>query len=270
MTNKPALMRSSKYALSHCVRIHTGQDDAAYRCISWGPDPEGVNGVFLGKDVPLQVRRGTGHRAAVLCCAVACRALWCWHVGPPVLRHAVDCCLSPRACVGTDTDALRLPPRPSHAPQAGIMLEAVIKAITPKIMSWGQYAEAAYFMYQKKVMKNPAYKRYVPDYTKCVEHFALHAGGYAVLKGIQQGMNLPVEAVLPSFASLRDMGNTSSSTTWYTMGYLESQDMVKKGHRIMQVGAGGGMKGGVNIWTALQDNHYVHPCWMHVAGRPYT
>jgi 3-ketoacyl-CoA synthase len=58
-----------------------------------------------------------------------------------------------------------------------------------------------------------------------------------VLKGIQQGMNLPVEAVLPSYASLRDMGNTSSSTTWYTMAYLETQDMVKKGHRIMQVRA---------------------------------
>jgi hypothetical protein len=60
--------------------------------------------------------------------------------------------------------------------QAGIMLEAVIKAITPKIMTWGQYAEAAYFMYQKKVLKNPSYKRYMPDYTKCMQHFALHAG----------------------------------------------------------------------------------------------
>jgi hypothetical protein len=60
--------------------------------------------------------------------------------------------------------------------QAGIMLEAVIKTITPKIMTWGQYAEAAYFMYQKRVLKNPSYKRYVPDYTKCADHFALHAG----------------------------------------------------------------------------------------------
>jgi len=56
------------------------------------------------------------------------------------------------------------------------MLEAVIKAITPKIMTWSQYAEAAWFMYQKKVMKNPSYKRYMPDYTKCMDHFALHAG----------------------------------------------------------------------------------------------
>lgn len=31
MTNKPALIRQSKYQLMHSVRIHTGQDDAAYR-----------------------------------------------------------------------------------------------------------------------------------------------------------------------------------------------------------------------------------------------
>lgn len=60
------------------------------------------------------------------------------------------------------------------------MLEAVIKAITPKIMTWSQYAEAAWFMYQKKVMKNPAYKRYMPDYTKCMDHFALHAGEHVL------------------------------------------------------------------------------------------
>lgn len=39
---------------------------------------------------------------------------------------------------------------------------------------------------------------------------------------------------------------------------------------VLQVGAGGGMKGGVNIWKALRDNHYVHSCWMHCAGKPYT
>jgi 3-ketoacyl-CoA synthase len=32
MTNKPALIKQSKYQLTHSVRIHTGQDDAAYRC----------------------------------------------------------------------------------------------------------------------------------------------------------------------------------------------------------------------------------------------
>jgi len=205
--NKPSMVKRSKYQLMHSVRVHTGQDDTAYNCISWGPDQDGINGVYLGKDVPVQ---------------------------------------------------------------AGIMLEAVIKLITPKIMTWSQYAEAAYFMYNKKVLQNANYKRYVPDYTKCVDHFALHAGGYAVLKGIQKGMNLPTEAMLPSFASLRDYGNTSSSTTWYTMSYLESIGAVKKNEQIMQVGAGGGMKGGVNIWRALKDIDCEHPAWAHLNGRAYT
>lgn len=80
-----------------------------------------------------------------------------------------------------------------------------------------------------------------------------------MLKGIQKGMNLPVEAVLPSFASLRDMGNTSSSTTWYTMGYLETQGMVKKGHRIMQVDwncPGGDEAGrGCTLWQEGMAHH---------------
>ena len=54
MTNKPGLYSRCKYELHSSTRVHTGQDDAAYRCISWGPDEEGYNGVYLGKDVPVQ------------------------------------------------------------------------------------------------------------------------------------------------------------------------------------------------------------------------
>jgi hypothetical protein len=56
-----------------------------------------------------------------------------------------------------------------------------------------------------------------------------------VLKGIQKGMDLPVEAVLPSFAALRDYGNTSCSTTWYSMAYMETCGKVTKGQTLMQV-----------------------------------
>lgn len=57
-----------------------------------------------------------------------------------------------------------------------------------------------------------------------------------MLKGIQQGLSLPAGKMLPSFAALRDYGNTSCSTTWYVLAYMESCDKVAKGHRIMQVG----------------------------------
>ena len=206
-TNKPHMRHAAKYALEHSVRVHTGQADAAFRCINWGPDADGINGVYLGKDVPQQ---------------------------------------------------------------AGKMLEAVIKAVTPKIMTWSQWLQAASVVFQRKTLGWKSVPYFVPDYTSCCDHFALHAGGYAVLKGIMAGMNLPVSAVMPSFAALRDYGNTSSSTTWYTMAYLESQALVKRGHRVMQVGAGGGMKGGVNVYRALRDLSDVHPAWRHCAGTPYV
>lgn len=41
--------------------------------------------------------------------------------------------------------------------------------------------------------------------------------------------------MMPSFASLRDFGNTSSASTWYTWSYIESTTGVKKGERILQV-----------------------------------
>jgi hypothetical protein len=35
---------------------------------------------------------------------------------------------------------------------------------------------------------------YQPDYTRCAEHFLLHAGGYAILRGIQAGLRWAVSA----------------------------------------------------------------------------
>lgn len=46
---------------------------------------------------------------------------------------------------------------------------------------------------------------------------------------------LPANAMMPSFASLRDFGNTSSASTWYTWSYIESTGGVKRGERVLQV-----------------------------------
>jgi hypothetical protein len=37
-----------------------------------------------------------------------------------------------------------------------------------------------------------------------------------------------------------------------------------------QIGVGGGMKGGINIWRALRNNHTMHPAWVHLADKPIT
>lgn len=69
-------------------------------------------------------------------------------------------------------------------------------------------------------------------------------GGYAVIKGIQERLGLPSSQLLPSFASLREYGNTSASTTWYAWGYIESCVGVRKGQVSIGAAAGGCGKSG--------------------------
>jgi 3-ketoacyl-CoA synthase len=157
--------------------------------------------------------------------------------------------------------------------EAANVLEKGVRKMTPRIMTWGQYAEAAVNFIQTaaaqvssgRLCTAPA--PYQPDYTRCADHFLLHAGGYAILRGIQKGLRLPAEQMMPSFASLRDFGNTSSASTWYTWSYIESTDGVRKGQTVLQVGVGGGMKSGVAYWRALRDVRDIHPCWAHLGGK---
>jgi hypothetical protein len=72
--------------------------------------------------------------------------------------------------------------------------------------------------------------------------------------------------MMPSCASLRDFGNTSSASTWYTWAYIEATAGVNKGETVLQVGVGGGMKSGVAYWRALRTVRDRHPCWEHLGG----
>ncbi|MEW5300762.1 MAG: hypothetical protein WDW36_003669 [Sanguina aurantia] len=150
-------------------------------------------------------------------------------------------------------------------------IEHVVRTITPKIMTWKQYGQAAVSIAAKKLGADV--RDYKPDYTECLDHFLLHAGGYAVLMGIQEGMKLPNSSMIPSFAALREYGNTSASTTWYAFGYTESCVGVAKGQRVFQLGVGGGVKGGANVWRALKDipaGSTNHTAWAHLVGKGLT
>ncbi|GBF90942.1 hypothetical protein Rsub_03797 [Raphidocelis subcapitata] len=153
--------------------------------------------------------------------------------------------------------------------QAAKALEVCLRRLAPSIITWGQYAEAARNLFERRVLGWQV-PEYIPDFTKCIDHFALHAGGYAVLKGLMAAMRLPTEKMLPSFATLRDYGNTSCSTTWYVLGYMETCQGIGRGETVMQIGMGGGMKAGINVWRALREVKNVHPAWRHVAHAPVT
>ncbi len=72
------------------MHVLTGASDDSYGCMGWGPDKDGVNGVYLRKTIPEQAAKA---------------------------------------------------------------LELCLRGIAPKILTWGQYAEAAYNMFERKVRR---------------------------------------------------------------------------------------------------------------------
>lgn len=51
---------------------------------------------------------------------------------------------------------------------------------------------------------------------------------------------------------------------------MESVGFIKRNQTVMQIGMGGGMKAGVNMWRALRDVQDHHAAWSHLQGNPIT
>lgn len=120
-----------------------------------------------------------------------------------------------------------------------VCCSVAMQKIAPRILTTGEILKYAAIEVQRKVLgkKMPAYK---PQFTKCIDHFLIHAGGAKVLDGIGKELQLDEYALEPSRMVLHDYGNVSSSTTWYTLGYLESVRGVRKADQLLQIGVGSG------------------------------
>jgi predicted naringenin-chalcone synthase len=103
-------------------------------------------------------------------------------------------------------------------------------------------------------MKLPVVKPYVPDFKRGIDHFCIHAGGRAVIDGIEKNMKLELFHTEPSRMTLLNHGNTSSSSIWYELEYIQEQQKsnpLKKGDRILQVAFGSGFKCTSGVWLKL-------------------
>lgn len=100
----------------------------------------------------------------------------------------------------------------------------------------------------------PVVKQYVPDFKRGIDHFCIHAGGRAVIDGIEKNMKLEPYHSEASRMTLLNYGNTSSSSIWYELEYIQEQQKsnpMKKGDRIMQVAFGSGFKCTSGVWLKL-------------------
>ncbi|KAF9588139.1 hypothetical protein IFM89_007615 [Coptis chinensis] len=104
---------------------------------------------------------------------------------------------------------------------------------------------------QRKVL-NIQIAPYVPDFKLAFDHICIHAGGKAVLDKVENSLKLTKQQLEPSRMTLYRFGNTSSSSLWYELAYLEAKGRIKWRDKVSQVAFGSGFKCNIAIWQALR------------------
>lgn len=100
--------------------------------------------------------------------------------------------------------------------------------------------------------KTQSSKLYIPDYKLAFEHFCMHAASKTVLDELQRNLELSEKNMEPSRMTLYRFGNTSSSSIWYELAYLEANERVRRGDRIWQLAYGSGFKCNSAVWKSMR------------------
>jgi len=133
----------------------------------------------------------------------------------------------------------------------------------PLVLPWSEQIKFFLNLCQRKVEqvlikdKKKRTAPYIPDFKKAFEHFCIHAGGRAIIDGLEENLKLEAHHVEPSRATLFRYGNTSSSSIWYELQFIERSGRMKKGDRIWQIALGSGFKCNSAVWQALKDSHPI-------------
>ncbi|GFP82372.1 3-ketoacyl-coa synthase 12 [Phtheirospermum japonicum] len=121
-----------------------------------------------------------------------------------------------------------------------------LKVMAPKILPVRELARFAGLLLVRKF--RPAI-----NFKTGVDHFCLHTGGKAVIDAIAQNLGLSEHDVEPARMTLHRFGNTSASSLWYVLAYMEAKKRLKKGDRVFMISFGAGFKCNSCMWEVLRD-----------------
>ncbi|KAJ1419968.1 Thiolase-like [Sesbania bispinosa] len=136
---------------------------------------------------------------------------------------------------------------------AASALRINITKLGPLVLPYSEQLCYGWSMIFKKIWAVENKGIYVPNFKKAFEHFCIHAGGKSVIDAIEESLKLQKEDGEASRMALYRFGNTSSSSVWYELCYLEAKGRVKKGHRVWQIAFGSGFKCNSAVWKCLSD-----------------
>lgn len=136
---------------------------------------------------------------------------------------------------------------------AGRALTTNIVELGPLVLPYSEMIQYACALLYRR-FANPSRlkdKVLVPNFKKAFEHFCIHAGGRAVIDAVEENLRLHKYDGEASRMTLYRFGNTSSSSVWYELSYLEAKGRVKRGDRVLQIAFGSGFKCNSAVWKCI-------------------
>ncbi|KAL3625237.1 hypothetical protein CASFOL_030691 [Castilleja foliolosa] len=135
----------------------------------------------------------------------------------------------------------------------GLALKANITALSPLVLP---VSEQSHFFKSPILKTNIFSKTNIPDYRLAFEHICILATSKKELDEIQKNLDLTDEYMEASRKTLERFGNTSSSSIWYELAYLEAKNRINNGDRVWQV-AGSGFECNSVVWRAVKSVRQV-------------
>nr|XP_043620962.1 3-ketoacyl-CoA synthase 10-like [Erigeron canadensis] len=220
MSNRRRDNYRAKYKLEHIVRTHKGAKDSSFRSVYQEEDEQGFKGLKISKDLV--------------------------EIGGDAIK----------------TNITTLSPLVLPISEQVYFFSTLIKryfsgskktkgsGATTSINS--SHPVARQQINQIGSPSSSATKPYIPDYKLAFEHFCIHATSKTVVNELQRNLGLSDTNIEPSVATLHRFGNTSSSSIWYELAYLEAKGRVKRGDRVWQLTFGSGFKCNSAVWKSVR------------------
>jgi 3-ketoacyl-CoA synthase len=145
---------------------------------------------------------------------------------------------------------VRLAPAKDLMDVMAAALKANMTTLGPMVLPITEQAKFVINYIRRQFLKHKV-PTYIPDFRKAFQHFCIHAGGRAIIDGLEQNLKLEPHHVEPSRATLYRYGNTSSSSVWYELAFIERKGSMRVGDKIWQIAVGSGFKCNSAVWKCI-------------------